>query len=213
MLTTEQKELRRGKFTSSRITDLMGVKGLGKTGETYAFELAVEIAEGIDLEEGFTSYDIMRGNELEPIAFNKFKEIKALDFLEVTKTDIIALDSNTSSTPDGLVSDYGILEIKCPKPNKFFRLVADGEIDKGYLDQMQHQLFVTGRQVAYFFNYLIYNGEEKWHCIEIKRDDKYIDLMKERIAEAVIIRDAFVDQIISKRQYKAAKDTIAISFK
>ena len=201
MLTDIQKEKRRGKFTSSRITDLMGIKGLGDTGKTYAFELAVEIVEGIDLEDGFVGFDIIRGNELEPLAFNKFSEIKALEFIEVTKCDFIELDKTTGSSPDGLVGEEETLEIKCPRPNKFFRLVADNKIDKCYYDQMQHQMYVTGRKLTHFFNYIIYNGKPMWHCIEVERNEEHIELMKSRINEAVILRGGFVEAILSNRQY------------
>jgi len=44
---------RYGKFTASKIIDLLGIKGLGLTGETYAVEKAIEQLFG-EVEEGFT---------------------------------------------------------------------------------------------------------------------------------------------------------------
>ena len=41
--TKEWFDQRLGKFTSSRIHELMGIKGLGKTGESYAFEISVSV--------------------------------------------------------------------------------------------------------------------------------------------------------------------------
>lgn len=192
---------RLGKFTSSRINDLMGVKGLGKTGETYAFELAVEIVEGKNDEDAFMSYDMKMGVENEPYAFEQFKQNKSVDFLEVYPCDFYELNSNTGGSPDGIVSDGSVLEIKCPKPNKLFRLVVDGIIDQVYEDQMQHQMWVTGLDQAYFFNYCIYNGEPKWHEIIVHRDESRRMLMRERIEEAIVIRDNFVKQLQTKRQY------------
>lgn len=192
---------RLGKFTSSRINDLMGKQGLGKTGETYAFELAVEIVEGKNDEDAFMSYDMKIGVENEPYAFEQFKQNKSVDFLSVEPCDFFELNSNTGGSPDGIVSDGSVLEIKCPKPNKLFRLVVDGIIDQLYIDQMQHQMWVTGLDKAYFFNYCIYNGEPKWHEIIVHRDEARRMLMRERIEEAVFIRDQFVKQLIEKRQY------------
>jgi exodeoxyribonuclease (lambda-induced) len=179
----------------------MGIKGLGKTGETYAFEMAVEICNGIDLSDDYTSFDMQRGIELEPLAFNKFAELKEVDFLSVIKCDFFELNKDTGGSPDGLVSDNSVLEIKCPKPNKFFRLVCDDVIDPCYVDQMQHQMFVTATERAYFFNYIIYNGIPYWHEIVVNRDQARIDLMKERINEAVAIRDQFVEAINNKKQW------------
>lgn len=192
---------RLGKFTSSRINDLMGVKGLGKIGETYAFELAVEIVEGKNDEDAFMSYDMKMGVENEPYAFEQFKRNKSVDFITVEPCDFFELNSNTGGSPDGIVSDGAVLEIKCPKPNKLFRLVVDGIIDQVYIDQMQHQMWVTGLDRAYFFNYCIYNGEPKWHEIVVPRDQSRIVLIKERIEEAAGIRDKFVEQLKSNRQY------------
>lgn len=192
---------RLGKFTSSRINDLMGVKGLGKTGETYAFELAVEIVEGRNDDNEFLSFDMKHGIETEPYAFDQFRQNKSTEFLEVTACDFFEFNSNTGGSPDGMVSDGSVLEIKCPKPNKLFRLVADGVIDQCYIDQMQHQMWVTGSKQAYFFNYCIYNGEPKWHEIIVQRDQARIDLMKVRIAEAIVIRDQFVELLKANRQY------------
>mgnify|MGYP003473559635 FL=1 len=39
----EWYDLRKGVFTSSEAHKLLGIKGLGQTGETYALEKAIEI--------------------------------------------------------------------------------------------------------------------------------------------------------------------------
>jgi putative phage-type endonuclease len=194
-------ESRVGKFTSSRINDLMGIKGLNLTGEDYAFELAIEIVQGRDEDDGFLSFDMQKGIELEPYAFIKFSQLMAMRFSEVTKCGFIELNENTGSSPDGLVDDDGVLEIKCPKAKTFFKLVRTGKIDQKYMDQMQHQMYCTGRKKAYFFNYIIYNGVELYHLIEVERDQDRIDLMRSRIDEAVIVRDSFVSELKGNAQY------------
>ena len=187
-------EARRGKFTSSEIHKLMGIKGLGKTGETYAFEKACEIVFGIDEDANFESFDMQRGTELESYAFEKFKSIMSLEFVEVETEGFVILNENTGTSPDGLVGKNDLVEIKCPRPNKFFNLLANGEsaIDGNYIYQMQHQLMCTGRKVNYFFNYIIFNGVELHCIIPVKRNDTIIDTVKIRINEAVILRDKFV---------------------
>ena len=152
-------KVREGRFTASRISDLLGVKGLGLTGETYAFEKACELVYGVDEDESFESYDMKRGTELEPIAFRKFKELKEFDFLDVQETTFFPYGSHAGASPDGLVGNNAILEIKCPRPTKFFNLVAKGfdAIDKEYIAQMQMQMLCTNSVKAYFFNYIIFN--------------------------------------------------------
>ena len=88
---------RYGKFTASKIIDLLGVKGLGLTGETYAVERAIEQLFG-EVEEGFTSKDIQRGIDLEPTAFAKFVEVHPN--LKVQNCSFFASGEHAGASPD-----------------------------------------------------------------------------------------------------------------
>ena len=191
---------RLGRFTASEISKLMGVKGLGKTGETYAIEKAIESVAGKDEREIFSA-DLKRGVELEPLAFKKFAEIKLFDFLDVEETSFFEYGEHSGSTPDGLVSDNSNLEIKCPQLVKFYKIVADGEIDTVYDWQMQHQMLCNGRENCYFFNYIIDKGNEFWHEIIIPRDEKKIDLIKVRLDEAIEIKLNYIAKITANKQW------------
>lgn len=198
--TTEWRNERVGKFTASEIHKLMGIKGLGETGKSYAFDKAVETLFG-KVEDNFVSYDMERGIELEPMAFAKFKELKSLEFLEVEECGFFGKEIHGAS-PDGLVSDDAVLEIKCPKANTFFKLVADNEIDKKYYYQMQHQMMCTGRSKAYFFNYYIFDGVEFWHEIVIEQDEKVCELILDRILEAEQIKQEYINKLKNNKQWK-----------
>lgn len=194
---------RLGKFTASEIHKLLGVKGLGQTGETYAFEKACELVYGIDEEESFISYDMQRGITLEPLAFRKFKELKEMEFIEVKESYFFPYTENAGASPDGVVGEDAILEIKSPRSKKFFNLVAKGydAIDKEYIAQMQMQMLCSNSQRCHFFNYIIFNSQEMWHDIIVERDEKMIELIKERIAEAVKIRDDYKQYLIENKQF------------
>lgn len=197
-------EARKGRFTASDIHKLLGVRGLGQTGESYIFEKAVEEVFGLeDNEDDFVSKDIQRGITLEPLAFRKFKELKEFDFLDIQETTFFPYGSHAGASPDGLVGNDAILEIKCPRPTKFFNLVAKGfdAIDKEYIAQMQMQMLCTNSNKAYFFNYIIFNGKEMWHEIEVNRDEKMIELIKERIEQAIKIKQDFVEYLITNKQF------------
>lgn len=196
-------DARKGRFTASDIHKLLGVRGLGQTGESYIFEKAIEEVFGLDEEDTFVSNDMQRGITLEPLAFRKFKELKEFDFLDVQETTFFSFGSHAGASPDGLVGNDAILEIKCPRPTKFFNLVAKGieAIDKEYIAQMQMQMLCTNSVKAYFFNYIIFNGKEMWHEIEVERDEKMIDLIKERIGQAIKIKQDFVQYLITNKQF------------
>ena len=192
---------RLGKFTASEIYKLMGVRGLGETGKNYAIEKAIEHLFGKN-EETFVSYDMQRGIELEPLAFNKFKDIMDLNFIGVENCGFLNICDNSGASPDGLVNNNDILEIKCPKNETFFKLVATNEIDIKYLYQMQMQMLASKGEKAYFFNYIIIDGEEYYHTIEVERDELIIELMQKRILEASEIKKEYIKLINKNKQWK-----------
>lgn len=197
-------EVRRGKASASEISKILGKKDFGLTGESYAFEKATEIVFGLPSEEEmFDSSDTRRGKELEPLAFNKFKDLKEFDFLDVETCGFIEYNDHSGSSPDGLVSDNSNLEIKCPRRDKFFRYIKNGlkEISPEYYAQMQMQMLSTGREKCYFFNYYIQDGFEMWHELIVQRDEDFISFIKERLSIFKSKRDEFVEQIKQNIQF------------
>ena len=191
---------RYGKFTASEIIKLLGIKALGETGKTYAIEKAIQELYG-DFEENYISYDMQVGIDTEPLAFSKFQELKGLEFLEVEKCGFFTYKQHAGASPDGLVSDNAILEIKCPKSTTFFKLVATNEIDSKYYAQMQMQMLCTNTNKAYFFNYLVHDGTEYYHEIIVERDEVIIEKIKERLKEAIEIKIDYINKIKINQQW------------
>jgi len=198
--TNEWYNARKGKFTASEIVKLLGIKGLGETGKSYAIEKAIEQLYG-EMEDNFVSFDMQRGIDLEPLAFAKFKEIKELDFIEVENCGFFEFGTDAGASPDGLVGDDAILEIKCPRSTTFFKLVATNEIDPKYYAQMQLQMMATNRNKGYFFNYLVHEEKEYWHEIIVERDDVLCAKIESRIAEAVEIKNEFINKLNNNKQW------------
>ena len=186
---------RHGKFTASTIHKLLGARGLGQTGETYAIEKAIEQLYG-QLEESYRGLDMQRGVDLEPYAFAKFKE----QHPEATEAFMFPYGEHAGASPDGVVGKDAILEIKCPRPVKFFKIVADEKIDPEYIAQMQFQMLCSNSSKAYFFNYCVIDGEEFHHTIEVPRDEVMIDLIKERLEQAIAIKEAYIEKITNNLQ-------------
>jgi len=198
--TNEWFNQRLGRFTASNISDLLGVKGLGLTGESLCLKKASELIFGRDEDEDFESYDMKRGNELEPFAFRCFSELKSLDFINTEQAYFFPYQENGGASPDGMVGNDAILEIKCPRPDKFFKICAKGidAVDKNYIDQMQMQMLCTNSVRCHFFNFIIFNGVEMHDEIIVERDENRINFIKERIVEASILRDSFVEILREK---------------
>lgn len=196
-MTEEELAQHKIDFPKSRKTTTWDVpEGL----KTYALEKAIEFF--VDPEEDtYLSEAVEEGKEKEPLAFEKFSALKAVDFLTVEEAEFISKDGVSGSSPDGLVSNNSVLEIKCPSKTTFFRVVLTGEIDKKYFFQMQKQMKDTGASQCYYFVYFIQDGEEYWHEILVKRCEDTIKLIEERILIAVELRDKYVEQIKKNAQW------------
>ena len=196
----EWHDQRLGRFTASEIYKLMGVKGLGETGKSYAIEKAIEELFG-KTDDNFMSFDMQRGVEMEPLAFAKVKELYELNFIQVENCGFFNLLENAGASPDGLIGNDTILEIKCPKAETFFKVVATNEIDTKYFYQMQLQMMATNRKKGVFFNYCIIEGIEYWHEINVDIDEKICDLIYDRILEATKIKREFINKINKNKQW------------
>lgn len=144
---------------------------------------------------------MQRGIELEPLAFAKFKDLKQAEFLEVETCGFFEFGTDAGASPDGLVSDNAILEIKCPKNETFFKVVATNEIDPKYYAQMQLQMMATNRNKGYYFNYIIIDGVEYWHEIEVQKDVELCAKIESRINEAVEIKKEYINKINQNKQW------------
>lgn len=200
MLTKIHKEQRRGRATSSEFHKLMGEKGLGETGNTYALEKAIEIVLGVDEDEGFESYDMAIGSEREPLAFDFFKEKIELEFGRVELCEFVELGLNQGGTPDGLVNGKFPLETKCPKPENYFKILRYGleKVDKNWIIQLNHQMLLLGVGKGYFNTFTIYNGIPYHHFYEVIRDEAMVLKMQSRLNEWVKLRDEHVNVLKSK---------------
>lgn len=199
--TEDWHEQRKFRFTGSRINELLGVKGLGKTGESYIMSVLIDSLYQ-DLEEKFISYDMQVGIEREPLAFKKITEILGEQFITTEKCGFFPYGDFGGASPDGLTSDDGVIETKCPKASTFFNVVLNNYVDPKYYDQMQMEMLSTGRSKAYYFNYFIdLNGIEYWHLIVVPRDEKRIELIKERINEASVILLDYKEKMLNNIQF------------
>lgn len=199
--TESWRKEREFRFTGSKISNLLGKQGLGKTGETYIFEVVFN-SMFPDLEDGFTSNDMLTGIEREPLAFKKLTEILGKRFIQTETCGFFPYEDYGGASPDGLTSDDGVIEIKCPKAKTFFEVVRTNNIDATYYDQMQMEMLSTGRSKAYYFNYFIdLNGVEYWHLIVVPRDEQRINFIKSRMLEARDIALMYKMQLENNKQF------------
>lgn len=80
-------------------------------------------------------------------------------------------------SPDGLVGDDGMLEIKSPALEpRHLRTVESGKCPDDYMPQVQGGLFVTGRQWCDFVSF--WEPTYDLAVVRVYRDDEYIARLK-----------------------------------
>lgn len=191
----EWDAIRLGKFTASSCSDLlMDKKTKGYT--NLINKVLEERFTGDPCESNSFSgnYYTDRGHQLEPVAINDF-EMKT--FMDVEQVGFIEVDSWVGCSPDGLIGDNGMLQIKCPifaTQREYLKIVKENKdlsdnellekINKPYYKQMQFELMVADRDYNIFYSY---HPKLKAVRLKITRDENLIKEIKERIVEATKI--------------------------
>lgn len=202
-------EMRRGRFTASRASDLLSNgKKKGEFGKKF-FELCEEIAFervfGIDESWDVDSWDMKRGRELEPEAGEVLTQLLARKFLKLEDCFFFPVGDNAGASPDKIVLGKPICaEIKCPRPDKVFRLIRFNNVESipdEHYKQMQFQMYATKSDKCFYFVYCIFKGSAHYHLMEVSRDEPMIETIKERIRLGEIEVQKHVEAILSNKQF------------
>jgi hypothetical protein len=96
--------------------------------------------------------DMFRGVECEPIA----RDLYSQHYQQVTEVGFMRRDGDgwtLGYSPDGLVGDEGLLEIKAPRAKTHLRTILSNEVPAHYVPQCQAGLFVSGRKWLDFVSF------------------------------------------------------------
>lgn len=195
---------RLGKVTASRVADVMAKtrSGYGASRKNYMMELLCERLTGAK-QDGYVSGPMLRGIELEPVARSAY-EIDTGNMVEecglVAHPDIPMF----GASPDGLVGDDGLLEIKCPNTAQHVEFLRTGVPDTRYQWQMLAQMVCTGREWCDFVSYDDRLPEPlAYRCVRFERDEARIAEMTDEIRQFLAELDA-LEHEMRARMEKAA---------
>lgn len=150
----EWKEARLGKVTASKIADVMA-QGRGNqpsaTRATYMGQLIAERLTGTPYDS-FKSEAMEWGTETEAQARNAYAFMHDVDVEEAGFVEHPAI-AESGASPDGLVGDDGLTEIKCPNTSTHIKTIMSGAAPAQYIKQMQWQMACTGRKWCDFISY------------------------------------------------------------
>lgn len=151
--TEEWRLARLGSVGASRIADLTATTKAGYSASrtNLMTELMVERLTGVPTD-GYVNDAMRHGTETEPEARSAYSFFRDLDVVEVGLIRHPSI-SGSHASPDGLVGDAGLLEIKCPQTSAHVDLLLRGAIPEKYTKQCQWQLACTGRAWVDFVSY------------------------------------------------------------
>lgn len=147
----EWEALRIGKATASRFACFMANDGkpFGDPARRYALQIALERITGRKAEYSFKNDDMDRGHEQEPVARMLYEEQHFVDVANGGFFDC----GEYGDSPDGLIGDDGIIEIKSVIAPVHDATIKRGSFDPSYRWQLVGHLDCTGRQWVDFTSY------------------------------------------------------------
>ena len=146
-------QARLGKATGSRIADIIAKTktGYSTSRENYMAQLVCERMTQ-KVAESYSNSAMAWGTETEPLARAAYEVKTGLTVDQVGFVDHPTI-SMTGASPDGLVGESGMIEIKCPNTATHIETLLSGKVPTKHLTQMTWQMCCTGRHWTDFVSY------------------------------------------------------------
>ena len=190
-------ESRLGRVTASRVADVLAKTktGYSATRDNYMAQLVCERLTG-EKGESFTNAAMQHGTETEPLAraaYEAFKDVLVDEVGFVPHPSIIM----AGASPDGLVGDDGLLEIKCPNTATHIETLLSQTVPSKYNTQMQFQMACTNRSWCDFVSFDNRLPQELQLFVKrVPRENMYIKLMEEEIVKFLNELDLKIAQLM-----------------
>jgi putative phage-type endonuclease len=186
-----------GKVTASRVADVIAKTktGFSTSRDNYMAQLVCERLTG-QKSESFTNAAMQWGTETEPLARLSYEVAQNVLVDEVgfiPHPSIIM----AGASPDGLVGDDGLLEIKCPNTATHIETLLSQSVPGKYNTQMQFQMACTGRKWCDFvsFDNRLPN-ELQLFVKRVPRDNEFIKQMEDEVVKFLNELDIKIAQLM-----------------
>ncbi len=176
--------------TGSMFSKIITATGKPSTSaDGYMNQLLADWEAGHPVDPFEPTQAMVNGTEREAQArdlysFISDNEVEEVGFCFMDERKLIGV------SPDGLVGDDGLVEIKSPKGATLMGYRRGGKLPSNYKAQVMGQLWVTDRQWCDFF---VYHPDLNHFLIRVERDEKYIKTMEELMTE-------FIDKMLEQRE-------------
>lgn len=166
----EWDELRRGVPTTSCFDKIItpAKAELSTTWPKYAAELIAQSLKASTPPP--PSFWMQHGTEHQPYAIKAYEKVTGR---MVEQVGFVWPDEHEryGCSPDGLVGDNGLIEVKCPMPETLIGYHIGGVLPMEYKPQVMGQLLITGREWCDFVGY---HPKLAPFILRVERDVKYI---------------------------------------
>jgi putative phage-type endonuclease len=189
--------IRIGKVTASRVADVLAKTktGYSTTRDNYMAQLVCERLTG-QKGESFTNAAMQHGTETEPLARAAYEARYDVLVDEVGFVSHPTIEMSGAS-PDGLVGDDGLIEIKCPNTATHIETLLSESVPNKYYTQMQFQIACTGRKWCDFVSFDNRLPTELQMFVKrVTRDDMYIKLIEDEIVKFLAELDTKINQLM-----------------
>lgn len=177
-------EARIGKVTASRVADVIAKTktGYSTSRDNYMAQLVCERLTK-QKAEGFTNAAMQHGTETEPLARLSYEVAQNVLVDEVGFVPHPSIEM-AGASPDGLVGDDGLLEIKCPNTATHIETLLSQIVPGKYNTQMQFQMACTGRKWCDFVSFDNRLPHELQLFVKrVPRDDAFIKQIEAEIVQ------------------------------
>lgn len=166
---------RAGRATASKFNTVV-VAGTGA--DTYLAELIGERISGY-VTETFQSFDMREGTEREEIARLEY-ELKT-GYTVRTCGFFAHNELMCGASPDGLISDDGLVEFKSPKENTHLKTLHTGKIPNQYYWQMVGQMWMTERNWCDYVSYHPKFGDASLFIKRVERNEADVQQLQDAV--------------------------------
>ena len=187
---------RLGKVTASRVADLMAKtkSGYSASRANYMAELICERLTGSQADR-FTNVAMQWGTDNEDAAK------VAYEFISNQTVSLVGFVLHPSiaefgASPDGLIGDEGLIEIKCPNTATHIETLLSNSVDGKYNTQMQVQMSCTGRKWCDFVSFdPRLPADMQVFVKRVPRDQTFIDEIEKEVFAFLSEMNAKLDQL------------------
>jgi putative phage-type endonuclease len=201
--TPEWFAQRLGKVTASRVADVIAKTktGYSTSRANYLAQLVAERLTG-QAAESFSNAAMQHGTETEPLARMAYETETGLMVTEVAMIDHPTIVM-TGASPDGLVGESGLVEIKCPNTATHIDTLLSDKAPTKYIPQMQWQMVCTGRAWCDFVSFDPRLPEDMQLFVKrVERDDAYIAELEAEVKTFLIEVESTVNKLIELKRGK-----------